>query len=251
MPTSASKSKAATASKTKDSMATAARRVLQHPDVNQQGQALGRKGQLTRQRLIEAAEKLLHTKRLRDLRQADVCRVAKVSPPAFYVYFPDIETLVLEAIAINQVIPDELQQLLDEIWEPSAIFSKARAFVLSYVTYWDKHYHVLKARNLAADEGDPRVHELRFSVQVPIMERLAEKISEGQQLSGDNSLAPVAGASVIMSSLERLAATMRFSIGNDPRADMTINDLIDAEAWILTKMIGGTQPPYRTTATEQ
>jgi AcrR family transcriptional regulator len=224
----------------------AALRVLKHPDVNQQGQALGRKGQLTRQRLIEAVEQLLRTKRLRDLRQADVCRVAKVSPPAFYVYFADIEALVLEAIAINQVVPDDLHALLNEVWAPDQTFTKARAFVACYVDYWDQHYHVLKARNLAADEGDPQVHALRFSVQVPLMEKLAEKIAAGQAVSGDNTLAPHAGASVVMASLERLVATMRFSFDLDPGAKMTPSDLIDAEAWVLAKMIGGTEQPRRT-----
>lgn len=218
-------------------------RELKHPDVNLQGQALGRKGQQTRQRLLEAVEQLLRTKRLRELRQAEVCRVAKVSPPAFYLYFPDIEALVLEAIAINQVIPDDLYDSIDQPWASDEVFTRARAFVARYVDYWSQHYHVLKARNLAADEGDLAVRELRFSVQVPILKKIAGKIALGQERSGDSSLLPLAGAAVVLASLERLVATMRSIVDDaDPNVEFTTDDLIDAEAWILTRMIGGAPP---------
>ena len=218
---------------------TATRKTTKTPKKNQQGQVLGPKGQQTRERLIKAVEQLLQTKPLRDLRQADICRTAKVSPPAFYVYFPDIESLVLEAVARNQVLPAELELLMQENWEEPEIFDKARRFVCLYLEFWSQHYHLLKMRNLASDEGDTRMINLRLSFQVPIMEQLAAKIAAGQARSGDRSLKPVAGASVVIASLERLAPTVRFAFENEVREDMTNDDLIDAEAWILTRMIGG------------
>jgi AcrR family transcriptional regulator len=207
------------------------KRVITHPDVNQQGQALGPKGQQTRQRLIEAVEHLLRTKRLRDLRQADVCRVAKVAPSSFYSYFPDMEALVLEAIAVNQTMPSDMQALLEEDWPPELAFSKARTFVGRYIEYWEEHFHLFKARNLAADEGDPAVHELRLSMQEPVRQHLAEKIQAGQRYTRTKYVDPEAGAAVVMASLERLMSAMSFS---SVRSD----DLIDIEAWILTRMMG-------------
>lgn len=211
---------------------------LAHPKVNQHGQLLGTKGQLTRERLIHAVEELLRIKPLRELRQVDICRAAQVSAPTFYLYFTDVQALVLEAIAYKQMLPPDLQQLLEETWPAEGLFDKAREFVRLYVQFWDEHYHLFKARNLAADEGDPQMSELRLAFQVPILEQLAAKIAAGRGKS-KGMPTPIAGATVVMSSLERLAPTLRFTLTQAPRHDMSVEDVLDAEAWVFTTLIKG------------
>jgi AcrR family transcriptional regulator len=207
------------------------------PRINQQGQVIGRKGQQTRERIVDAVEMLLQTQPLRDLKQAEVCRIAKVSPPAFYVYFRDIETAVREAIARHQVLPAELDALLQEPWPEAEVFARAQRFVTLYLEYWEQHYHLFKTRNLSADEGDPAMIELRLGFQVPVMEKIAALIAEGQSRSGQTLPTPRAGAAIVMASLERLAPTLRFTLGPTPPEGMSVKDVIDAAASVLTRLI--------------
>lgn len=201
------------------------------PAVNLQGQTLGRKGQLTRMRLIATLENLLQQRPLRDLRVMDICREAKTAPGTFYLYFRDVEELALEAIRKCQELPEDLSLLLDEDWPTGQAFDYARRFIAGYVTYWEERYHLLHMRNLAADEGNQAMIDLRHACVVPLLERLAAKIGPASQV--DN---PIAAATVIMGSLERLAAVFRFHVG--PRSDMTVEDVITAQAWVLAQMLG-------------
>jgi AcrR family transcriptional regulator len=217
---------------------------------NQQGQTLGRKGMQTRERLLEALERLLADRPSRELRLADICREAEVTPPTFYIYFSDINTLLLEAVQRRQVLPEALDRLLDEPWEGAEIFPKARAFVAGYMHFWEAHYHLFKMRNLVADEGDSDMVAVRWDFQVPILERIAAKIAAADT-AASSPMTPIAGATVIMSSLERLAAVTRlqsslerlaevpqFEAGNPVRVDMSAEDIINAEAWVLAIMLG-------------
>lgn len=207
------------------------------PAVNLQGQALGRKGQLTRMRLIATLEGLLKHRPLRDLRVMDICREAKTAPGTFYLYFRDVEDLALEAIRKGQELPRELHDLLNEDWPTEQSFDYARRFIGGYVTYWEERYHLLHMRNLAADEGSQAMVDLRHSCVVPLMEQIAGKIHQARATQpAEDGLNPLAAATVIMGSLERLAAVFRFH--GPLRSDMTVEDVITAQAWVLARMLG-------------
>ena len=64
--------------------------------VDQSGRTLGPRAAETRQRLLDATEELLATRKLRDLRVIDVARRVGTSPATFYQYFEDLEAAVLE-----------------------------------------------------------------------------------------------------------------------------------------------------------
>lgn len=210
------------------------------PTHNLQGQVVGRKGQLTRLRLIDTLCEMLRHRPLNDLRIMELCREAKTSPGTFYLYFKDVQDLAFEAIRIYQEIPVELDELLQSEWPVEEAFCHARRFVVGYVRYWQERYHLLQIRNLTADQGDDRMVELRHCCVVPIMERLAAKIAAAPRpVAGP--LTPLAGATVIMGSLERLAALSRFYVA--PRSDMSTQELIDAEAWVLARMLGQAEFP--------
>lgn len=210
------------------------------PTHNLQGQVVGRKGQLTRLRLIDTLCEMLRHRPLNDLRVMELCRQAKTAPGTFYLYFKDVQDLAFEAIRLYQEIPAELDELLRAEWPAEEAFQSAQRFVAGYVRYWQERYHLLQIRNLTADQGDERMVELRHSCVVPIMERLAEKIASAQR-GGAGPLTPLAGATVIMGSLERLAALSRFHVA--PRSDMSTQELIDAEAWVLARMLGQDEFP--------
>ncbi|WP_340053176.1 TetR/AcrR family transcriptional regulator [Pseudomonas sp. JAI120] len=209
--------------------------VADAPTHNLQGQAVGRKGQLTRLRLIETVAELLKHRPLSEIRVLDICREASTAPGTFYLYFKDVQDLVFESIRLNQEIPPELDALLRDEWPNDQASHYSRLFVSGYVKYWEERYHLLHIRNLTADQGDERMIELRHSCLVPILECLAEKIGRGCQAENP-PLNPLAGAAVIMGSLERLAAIFRVHVA--PRSDMSTQDLINAEAWVLARMLG-------------
>ena len=64
-------------------------------ETNQQGQSLGDKGRRTRARLLEAATKLLKTRSVREMTVMDIAKRAKTSSATFYLYFKDVEDVVL------------------------------------------------------------------------------------------------------------------------------------------------------------
>ena len=59
------------------------------------GRVTGRRGQATRNRLLDATRAALADGPYRDLKVVDISRRADTSPATFYQYFPDVEAAVL------------------------------------------------------------------------------------------------------------------------------------------------------------
>ncbi|WAH55372.1 TetR/AcrR family transcriptional regulator [Pseudomonas silvicola] len=203
---------------------------------NLQGQVVGPKGLRTRLRLIETLESLVQSCPLRELRVMDICREARTAPGTFYLYFKDVQDLALEAIRIYQKLPPELDELLNQEWPRSEALALSRRFVNDYACYWDAHFHLLQVRNLTADEGDARMIELRYACLVPVLERLADKIAPGQRAAMPH---PMAAATVVMASLERMASVLRLIPAQ--REDITRHQVIEAQAWVLANLMGYSQ----------
>ena len=60
------------------------------------GRVAGRRGQATRQKLLDCLSEMLSSSPYRDVKVIDVARKAGTSPATFYQYFPDVEGAVLE-----------------------------------------------------------------------------------------------------------------------------------------------------------
>ena len=60
------------------------------------GRVAGRRGQATRQKLLDCLGEMLKSSPYRDVKVIDVARMAGTSPATFYQYFPDVEGAVLE-----------------------------------------------------------------------------------------------------------------------------------------------------------
>src|SRR3712207_4287478 len=60
------------------------------------GRVAGRRGQATRQKLLDCLGEMLGSGPYRDVKVIDVARRAGTSPATFYQYFPDVESAVLE-----------------------------------------------------------------------------------------------------------------------------------------------------------
>lgn len=183
---------------------------------NQLGQAMGAKGLLTRRKLLEATEILLRTVALRDLRVAEIVRVAGTSYATFYVYFNDVPEAVLALIGRHSQSSPGLLSLAGAPWEAVDAFAKAHAFVEGYIERYDAHAPLFRVRNLASDEGDSRFTELRINAVRPLVLTIADRVAERRE-SGDlpRDLDPTSAASALLTLIERVAVLKSWPFPRD------------------------------------
>jgi len=170
------------------------------------GRSLGRRGALTRRRLLDATGELLETRGLRDLRVVEIARAVGTSPATFYQYFRAVEDAVL---VLAEEAAEDLGSVIARLDEPWSDAS-SRRMVDAFIDSWSQHRAVLRTRNLAAQEGDQRFRAVRLASLRPITEALAAKITEAQRAGRvDASMSPIAAASAMVAMTERVAAFHR------------------------------------------
>jgi AcrR family transcriptional regulator len=171
------------------------------------GRQLGHRAQQTRRRLLDATQELLETRAIRDVRVVDIARAVGASPATFYQYFADVESAVL---VLAEEVADELEPIaaqLDEPWGGRNGLDHARRLVDDFVSYWDRYDAVLRVRNLASEEGDPRFRDVRIRTLSRITDRLRRQIVDAQaagRVAGE--LQAYAAAAGLVAMLERMAA---------------------------------------------
>jgi AcrR family transcriptional regulator len=196
------------------------------------GRSLGRRGALTRRRLLDATGELLETRGLRDLRVVEIARAVGTSPATFYQYFRAVEDAVL---VLAEEAAEDLGSVIARLDEPWSDASSLR-MVDAFVDAWSQHRAVLRTRNLAAQEGDQRFRAVRLASLRPITEALAAKITEAQRAGRvDASMSPIAAASAIVAMTERVAAFHREieELGVTPEA------LVETTARIIDQTVTG------------
>ncbi len=195
------------------------------------GRTVGRRGAVTRRRLLDATAGLLVTVPVRDLRVVDIAREVGSSPATFYQYFRDVEEAVLVLAEKCGAVMAPLAAQLN-----FSDLDAARSFVGAFITYWDDHAAVLRVRNLAAQEGDARFRELRLIANRPFLDGLAAHVVAAQGAGRvDHDLSPITAAAALMSLLERMAAfhTDLEALGSNR------HDVVDTCARILYRTIEG------------
>jgi len=208
------KSDAASASPSKDKV----KRPRKRPQ-NLYGQAMGRKGTQTRERLIR-----LEKRSLRDVSVSDIATLAGTSSSSFYIYFADVTSAALAAAdGIEQITP-EIEAILAQPWSRGEAQNKAIALLESYVNFSSQHHAILRIRNLSADEGDKRFEEVRHHAVSRIHDLLESRIA-----ALNNGLDPSAGASAVLALMERIAAIARLPL----RRHHSRKSLIVAAAFLI------------------
>jgi AcrR family transcriptional regulator len=200
------------------------------------GRPLGRRAQLTRQRLLDATRDLLGEHGIRDLRVVDIARQVGTSPATFYQYFRDVEEAVL---ALVEGLRDDLHPLLQLLREPlrgKTGLEASRRLMDGFITYWDEHRAVLRVRNLAAEEGDSRFREVRTRTLGSITEELRKQIAENQGAGRvDAEVHPYAAAAAMVAMMERMAA---YHLDLEPRG-LPRADLVETVARIIHQTVTG------------
>ncbi|MFD3452390.1 TetR/AcrR family transcriptional regulator [Streptomyces sp. NPDC058691] len=172
------------------------------------GRVAGRRGQATRQKLLDCLSEMLSTSPYRDVKVIDVARMAGTSPATFYQYFPDVEGAVLE---LAEEMAKEGAALTDLVagrsWAGKAGATAAEELVEGFLSFWRKHDAILRVVDLGAAEGDKRFYKIRMKILNPLTNSLSDSVKELQSKGRvDKDITPAAVAGSLVAMLAAVAA---------------------------------------------
>ncbi|MDK1472584.1 TetR family transcriptional regulator [Streptomyces sp. 549] len=166
------------------------------------GRVAGRRGQATRQKLLDCLSDMLSSSPYRDVKVIDVARRAGTSPATFYQYFPDVEGAVLELADTMAKEGSALDELVaGRSWAGRAGARTAEELVDGFLAFWRRHDAILRVVDLGAAEGDKRFYKIRMKILTSVTSSLTESIEELQakgRVDKDVSAAALAGSLVTM-----------------------------------------------------
>jgi AcrR family transcriptional regulator len=166
------------------------------------GRVAGRRGQATRQKLLDCLSEMLSSSPYRDVKVIDVARKAGTSPATFYQYFPDVEGAVLE---IAEEMAKEGASLTDLVagrsWVGKSGWQTAENLVDGFLSFWRKNDAILRVIDLGAAEGDKRFYKIRMKILNAVTNSLTDSVKDLQsrgKVDKDVNPAAVAGSLVAM-----------------------------------------------------
>jgi len=199
--------------------------------VNKQGQALGRKGEESRRRLLDATLALLTKGSMHKINASAIAREAAMASQSFYLYFKDIDEVIL---ALAQEAAADLQEvvaMLSDTPSSSEPEMLSKQVIDAFASYWDRHRPILIARNYIADSGNQQFLKLRQDATMPMIHGIADRIQAARPKDVTRVQA-VSRAVIVYSAMERLAARAQ-SLQYEPGSGENV-DLRQAEIDILT-----------------
>ncbi|GHH07126.1 MAG: TetR/AcrR family transcriptional regulator [Streptomyces sp.] len=166
------------------------------------GRVAGRRGQATRQKLLDCLSEMLSSSPYRDVKVIDVARKAGTSPATFYQYFPDVEGAVLEIAEQMATEGAGLTELVEgRSWVGKAGWQTAQELVDGFLDFWRRNDAILRVVDLGASEGDKRFYKIRMKILNSVNNSLAEAVTQLQakgKVDKDVNPAAVAGSIVAM-----------------------------------------------------
>jgi AcrR family transcriptional regulator len=202
---------------------------------NKDGQAIGRKGAESRARLLEATRQLLdELPSARKLTASSIARAAGLASQTFYLYFDDVEEILLSLSASASADTAGIIAAVDAPWELANPRAHTTQIVEAFYQYWDRHRSILNIRNYMADRGDEPFVKVRSESALPIIAKLAAtmRLGQGDTLSEGDARAR---AIIIFSAIERMAA--RYAGSSGSATPPGGSELKRAEADILALLI--------------
>jgi len=180
---------------------------------NLNGQKLGRKGRVTRERILAATIELINESPDAQISLSAVARRAGLGMTSLYVYFSDLTELlmaVLEPVMREAGEPGGYFNLLANYWPDEYLEESCRDFVRSYFEFWEKHSRILHLRNNMSDQYDQRMMLARVRSAQPVIALFRKQLAApGKHIDG------VGGdmASVLMTGIERAVTVATDQIG--------------------------------------
>jgi AcrR family transcriptional regulator len=206
--------------------------------LNKHGQALGRKGNKTRQRLMDATRRLLKKHSPVELTAVAVAKEARTSPATFYIYFKDVRDIIYHLSLLAGDEMTAVHRILEERRNPGhRELDHALRVVNAFNSVWERHRDVLRFRNLEADRGDKDFYELRLASAVPIINRFADRIlmawPKGNALSRGDAMAQ---AISLVCAMEAIAETDPIHVNE---GGLGIERLSEATARLIARSMEG------------
>ncbi|RYY29112.1 MAG: TetR family transcriptional regulator [Sphingomonadales bacterium] len=197
-------------------------------------QILGRKGRETRQRLMDAAFRLLGGTSPLDLTAIAIAAEAGTAAATFYVYFRDVQDMLyaLSESATADMI--EAFSALDIFHDNQRVAEDSEAFLAMLADQWERHGAILYYRMMEADRGEPRFAALRGRWAEAVLGRLTALLKQAPHLQAplDETDAYAEGI-VLFASIERLAGAIR----RETKLRISPERMRAAQARVLTRMI--------------
>lgn len=172
-------------------------------DTNLQGQRLGRKGRITRERILAAARELIEEPGSEDFSISAVARRANLRVSSIYVYFPDLAELFLTVM--EPVIREsEVRYLniLESYWPDDHLDEKCAEFVEAFHGFWERNVRYLHLRNNLAQQHNSRVLTQRINAARKTVGLL--KLQMGAPSEDDGGGISQDMASVLYAGMERV-----------------------------------------------
>ncbi|WP_160603468.1 TetR/AcrR family transcriptional regulator [Pontixanthobacter aquaemixtae] len=139
---------------------------------NLQGQKLGRKGQITRAKIIAAAQELIAESDDPNISLSAVARVVGIGMTSLYNYFADLSELVLALLELAMEDADEAYiHHLSERWSDETLAEDCRKFVTNFAEFWARNANLLHVRNYLADQRNQQMihHRVLAAKQVGLL----------------------------------------------------------------------------------
>jgi len=166
------------------------------------GRVAGRRGQATRQKLLDCLSEMLSSSPYRDVKVIDVARKAGTSPATFYQYFPDVEGAVLElAEDVAKEGAGMTELVAGRSWVGKSGWQTSEQLVEGFLDFWRHNDAILRVIDLGAAEGDKRFNKIRMKILNSVTGSLTESVKELQakgKVDKDISPAAIAGSLVVM-----------------------------------------------------
>lgn len=205
------------------------------PHQNLEGQTLGTKGRMTRQRLLGSVEALLQDRVIHEISVSEVAQQAGTSSATFYLYFRDVSHAALHVVNSHTQSTPRLLQMIQEPWVGNASI-EADAFVREYIASWTRQGRIFRVRNLAAEAGHAEFTHARELAVRPLLEALSARIEALQSFSPmPDSFPAVSMSAVLIALLEILAAVSSAFADNGEFA--TSEGIIAATAHLMASVL--------------
>lgn len=142
---------------------------------NLNGQRLGRKGLLTRERILTVTRELLAE--TSEVSLSAVARKAGLGMTSLYLYFTDLTELLL---AVLEPVMAETEEAylrhLREHWPDETLNAHCLEFVTALHGFWHKNSTILHLRNSMSDQQDKRMMANRVQSARPIIAMLVQQM---------------------------------------------------------------------------
>jgi AcrR family transcriptional regulator len=179
---------------------TKARTPLSH---NLNGQKLGRKGQETRERILEATRELLAEGPDAVISLSAVARQTPIGMTSLYNYFADLTELLLTVLepVIAEAEAGYMAQLR-EPWLDDRLYKHCLELVTGFHRFWERHARLLHLRDAMAGQGDKRMMQQRVRLSMETIALLTRQMHHDPQ---DVHSPAIGMATALYAGLERVA----------------------------------------------